>query len=122
MKARTLLELLTLSTNVYMISKDEKFMDALKEMTQKGKEKFTAVAAGFSEDEEEGKLMERFMHKAHEAKEELEHKIGEIVEKTYRKMNIAHTNEIRDLNASIEVLRKELAQAEGRIGILEAQK
>ncbi len=122
MKAKTLLELLTLSTNVYMISKDEKFMNTLKEMTQKGREKFAAVAAGFSENEEEGKMMERFFHKAHEAKEELEQKIGEIVEKTYHKMNIAHTHEIQELNATIEVLTKELAQAEGRIGILESQK
>jgi len=122
MKAKTLIELLTLSTNIYMISKDEKFMANLKEMTEKGKEKVSAFAHEFSGEDEEGKLLEKFMQKAHEAKEELEHKIGQVAEKIYEKMNIAHTSQIAALNADIELLKKELSLAEARIVSLETQK
>lgn len=37
MKAKTVIELLTLSTNLYMISKDDEHMKNLSELTKKGK-------------------------------------------------------------------------------------
>lgn len=121
MKAKTLIELLTLSTNIYMITKDEKFMNNLKEMTEKGKEKVAAFAGEFMDDDEE-KLMDKLRHKAHEAKEELENKIGEMVEKAYAKMNIAHTHQVESLEAKIESMKRELALAEARIITLEYNK
>ena len=122
MKAKTLIELLTLSTNIYMISKDEKFMNNLKEMAEKGKEKVTAFAGEFTGDEDEEKLIQKFMHKAHQAKEELEHKMGEVAERVYAKMNIAHTDQVKSLESSISQLKKELSLAEARIAKLEAPK
>jgi len=122
MKARTLLELLTLSTNVYMISKDEKFMSNLREMAGKGKEKVAAMAAEFTGHDDEEKLMEKFFHKAQEAKEELDHKISEVAEKIYAKMNIAHRQELVSLRVDLEKTKKELALAEGRIIALETRK
>jgi polyhydroxyalkanoate synthesis regulator phasin len=121
MKAKTLIELLTLSTNIYMISKDEKFMNNLKEMTDKGREKVSAIANEWMDDDEE-KLLDKLMHKAHEAKEELEHKIGEVAEKVYAKMNIAHTQQVTALEEQLDAVKRELALAEARIITLESNK
>lgn len=121
MKAKTLIELLTLSTNIYMITKDEKFMNNLKEMSEKGKEKVSAFADEWMEDDEE-KLLEKLTRKAHEAKEELENKISEVAEKVYAKMNIAHTHQVDALEAELNSVRRELALAEARILTLETNK
>ena len=118
MRAKTLLELMTLSTNLYMIAKDEKVMNAISEMSAKGREKFE----GFMEElngEDEKSLSEKLMLKAAQAKGELEQKIEEMVIKLYDKMNIAHTQLIADLQTQIESLKKELALAEARIVSLE---
>jgi len=122
MKAKTLIELLTLSTNIYMITKDEKFMNNLKEMAEKGREKVSGFAEEFAGHDDEGKLMDKLMDKAREAKEELEHKMGEVAEKLYHKMNIAHTSRVELLESKIHTLEKELALAESRIVSLECKK
>lgn len=122
MRAKTFIDLLTLSTNLYMISKDEKFMNNLKEMAEKGKEKVSAFAGEFTAHHDEESLIERIKEKANEAREELENKIGEVAEKIYHKMNIAHTKQIEQLEGEIANLKRELALAEGRIVLLETKK
>jgi hypothetical protein len=129
MKAKTLLELLTLSTNVYMISKDEKFMENLKEMTEKGKAKLASMHAeckcgqgGECKENGEEKLIEKFMHKAHQAKEELEEKIEDVAKKVYDKINIAHAGHVKKLEEQLEMLKKELAVAGERIANMETHK
>lgn len=120
MRAKTLIELLTLSTNIYMISKDEEFMHNLAEMAEKGKQKAHDLKEKiFSEDESEETMIHKFLEKAKQAKEEMEHKMGEIAEGVYAKMKIAHTNEITKLNDELESLKRELALAEARIVHLE---
>jgi polyhydroxyalkanoate synthesis regulator phasin len=120
MKAKTLIELLTLSTNIYMITKDEKLMNNLSEMTQKGKAKLGELIDEFGgENESEEKLMEKLMHKAHQAKEEFEHKMEEVARKVYDKVNIAHTDQIKDLETRIEQLRGKLSMAEDRLALVE---
>ena len=114
MKAKTLIELLTLSTNIYMITKDEKFMETLHEMTEKGKTKMAEIKDTLINADDEEKLMNKLVHKANQAKEELEHKIEETAAKVYAKMNIAHTDQIKDLSDKIEFLKKELALVEAK--------
>ena len=124
MKAKTLVELLTLSTNLYMISKDEEFMENFSEMTKKGKKKVNDLIDEFSDGQEdsEEKLIHKFLHKAKQAKEELEKRIEEVASKVYEKMHIAHTDEVKRLSTEIETLKRELALAEARILHLEEKK
>ena len=123
MKAKTLIELLTLSTNVYMITKDEKMMNNLSEMTQKGKAKLSELVEEFSgDDENEEKLMEKLLHKAQQAKEELEHKMEEVVRKVYDKVNIAHVDQVKSLEETIENLKKQLILTEARLAKIETPK
>lgn len=124
MRPKTLIELLTLSTNLYMISKDEEFMQNFSEMMKKGKKKAEDLFDEFSDEGEEGeeRLFQKFMHKAQKAKEELEKKIEETAVKVYGKMHIAHTDEIKKLSDEIERLKREMAMAEARIVNLEPKK
>ncbi len=121
MKAKTILELMTLSTNLYMITKDEKLMNKISEMGAKGKEKLDDLIEGLEGDDEQ-KLSEKIMEKAIQAKEELEHRIGEVVVKLYDKMNIAHTAQVEKLTKQIDSLKDELVLAEARIIKLESQR
>lgn len=121
MRAKTLLELMTLSTNLYMIAKDEEFMKRISEMSTKGREKLEDFLEEMN-GEDEKSLSEKLLLKASQAKEELEQKIGEMVVKLYDKMNIAHTEQIKELRTQIESLKKEIALAEARIVSLETNK
>lgn len=121
MRAKTLVELLTLSTNLYMISKDEEFMQNLSEMLKKGKQKAEDILDEFSGEEEEGeeKLVQKLLHKAKKAKEELEKRIEDTAVKVYDKMHIAHADEVKRLAEEIDKLKRDLALAEARLINLE---
>lgn len=121
MRAKTLVELLTLTTNLYMISKDEKFMESLSEMMKKGKKKAEDILDEFSDQGEgdEETLIQKFLQGAQKAKEDLEKKIEETAVKVYGKMHIAHTNDVKNLSEEIERLKRELSLAEARIVRLE---
>src|SRR3974377_519011 len=117
MRAKTLIELLTLSTNLYMISKDEEFMENLSEMTKKGKQKIEDLLGEFSEEGEdsEDKLIRKLLSKTKQVKEDMEKVIEEAVVRIYKKMHIAHTDQVKKLNEDIDFLKKQLALAESRI-------
>jgi len=119
MRARTLLELFSLSTNLYMIAKDKEFFERLGKMADKGKE----YVDEFAEEDEEGEtqIIAKLVEKATQAKEEIEKKMEEVAVKVYGKMHIAHTDDIKKLEEQIADLRKELALAEVRILHLEDQ-
>lgn len=120
MKTKTLLELLTLSSNIYLIAKDEDFWKRLEEMAEKGKKTFNKVAGEFADKEgEEHSILEKLIEKAKQAREELEQKMEEVAVKAYKKMHIAHTDEIKKLETEIEQLRKQLGLAEARISSVE---
>ena len=69
----------------------------------------------------EVEFIERLMMKAHDAKEELEDKIGEMVAVFYDKMNIAHVDKVKELELKIDQLSKDLALAEARINHIESK-
>ncbi len=118
MKAKTLIQLLSLSTSLYMISKDEELMSKISEITNKGKDKLNDWYDDFSEDSEE-QLTDKIVRTARQAKEELDKKIEEAVVKMYEKMHIAHTSDVKELQLQLENVTKELALAGKRIAILE---
>lgn len=121
MKPKTLVELLTLSTNLYMISRDEKLMESLSEMTKKGKQKINDVMDEFSgmSGEDENMLIQNFLYKAKEVKDDIAIKMEEVVVKVYENLRIAHTDEVKSLNDKIDLVKRELALAEARIINLE---
>lgn len=122
MKARTLVELLTLSSNLYMMSKDKELMEKLHAMTEKGKEKINDfMKSEKDEDGNEVEFLQKIANKAHDVKEELEKKIGEMVAEFYEKVNIAHTDEIKKLHVKIDDLSKTVALLEARLNRYETK-
>lgn len=121
MRTKTFLELLTLSSNLYLIAKDTNALEKIHEYTEMGKDKINAFAKEKIVDSEGNELefVDKMVLKMHEAKEELENKIGEVVETMYEKMRIAHTNQINEMHDKIEALTKELSLAKSRIDVLE---
>lgn len=134
MRLKTIIELLTLSTSLYTISKDEKLMKNLESFFLNGKNSINDLLKEYSKneygeyddtiisDDNENQLIHQFLLKAKVAKEELETKMEEVAEKIYAKMHITHTNETQELKTAIEKLKTELALAEARIVQLENNK
>jgi len=112
MKARTLIELLTLSSNLYVIAKDKEFFEKLKSYAEKGQEKYDEFM--HEEGDEGDDLLHKLLHKAQEAKEELERKMEEVAVSVYKKMRIAHTDQVEALHTEIDLLRRQLNLAEAR--------
>jgi hypothetical protein len=123
MKAKTFLELVALSANLYSISKETNLMDKLKDLSEDGKDKINSFMSEkvLDENGNEIEFMDRLMLKAQEAKDELEQKIGEMVATFYEKVNIAHVDKIKELEEKIELIKRELALAEARISHLESK-
>ncbi len=121
MKAKTLLELVTLSSTLYTISKETHLMEKLTALSEQGKDKINDFMGEKLVDENgnEVEFLDKLVLKAHEAKEELEVKIGEMVAAFYEKVNIAHTDQIKGMAIKLEELEKALALAEARINHLE---
>ena len=121
MKAKTFLELVTLSANLYTISKDTHLMDRLKDVSDKGKDSINEFMKEkvLDENGNEVEFIDRLVMKAHEAKLELEDKIGEMVASFYEKVNIAHVDKVKELEEKIDLLNKALALAEARLNHLE---
>jgi polyhydroxyalkanoate synthesis regulator phasin len=61
------------------------------------------------------------LQKATELREDLEQKISQVVAELYEKLNIAHTDQIGQLEEKIASLSKDLALAESRIHHLESK-
>lgn len=121
MKSKTLLELLTLSSNLYLIAKDKDLLTKLSEMAEKGKKKVDEVMEEFSEDEDHEGFIEKLIFKAQQAKEELDRKMEEVAVTVYKKMNIAHTDDLTILHEKIDKLNNELELAKLRIANLEGR-
>lgn len=123
MKTKTFLELMTLSSNLYVIAKDTNALEKIHEYSQKGKEALNNFANERITDSEGNELdfVDKMVVKLHEAKEELENKIEKVVEATYEKMHVAHTNQIKELEERIETLSKELSLATAKIKQLESK-
>jgi polyhydroxyalkanoate synthesis regulator phasin len=121
MKGKTLLELVTLSSTLYTISKETHLMEKLTALSEQGKDKINEFMKEslVDADGNEIEFMDKLVLKAHQAKEELETKIGEMVASFYEKINIAHTDQLKGMEMRIDQLSKDLALAEARINHLE---
>jgi len=122
MKTKTILELLTLSSSIYVLARDSHFLDKINEFSEKGKENINKVMSEQQLDANGNELefMDKIILKTHELKEELNEKIEELVSKFYKKINVAHIDEINALKEKIEKLDKAIALLEARLNKLEA--
>lgn len=123
MRTKTFLELLTLSSNLYVIAKDTEALEKIHALSEKGKDAINNFVSEKVTDADGNELefVQKMMVKMHQAKEELENKIGEVVESTYKKMNIAHTNELKSMSDKIDALTKELSLTQSRLAKLEGK-
>ncbi len=121
MKAKTFLELASLSTALYTISKDAKLMEKLEALSETGKEKINHFMKDVVIDEngKEMEFLDRLALKAQETKDDLETKIGEMAAAFYTKINVAHTDKILLLQNKLDQLQKDVSLVEARINQLE---
>lgn len=122
MKTKTILELLTLSSSIYVLARDHNFLEKINEFSEKSKENINKAMSEPQLDENGNELefMDKIILKTHELKEELYEKIEELVTKLYKKINVAHLDEIKALNEKIEKLENALTLLEARLNKLEA--
>ena len=122
MKTKTILELLTLSSSIYFLARDTHFLDKINELSEKGKENINRVMSESELDENgnEIEFVDKIILKTNELREELNDKIEELVAKFYKKIQVAHLDEIKALNEKIEKLDKMVALLEARLNKLEA--
>lgn len=121
MKAKTFLELASLSTALYTISKDAKLMEKLEALSETGKEKINHFMKDVVIDEngKEMEFLDRLALKAQETKDDLETKIGEMAAAFYAKINVAHTDKILLLQIKLDQLQKDVSLVEARLNQLE---
>ena len=124
MKTKTLLELLTLSSSLYFIAKDTHLIDRFNEMSGKEKDSLNNFISEtqFDEDGNELEFIDKVILKTTQAKEELEEKIEELIVKFYKKVNIAHMDEIKALTVKLEKADRAIALLEARLNKLESKK
>jgi polyhydroxyalkanoate synthesis regulator phasin len=122
MKTKTILELLTLSSSLYYIAKDTQFLEKINALSEKGKDNINKMMKESTLDENGNELefVDKIILKTHELKEELNEKIEELVVKFYKKINVAHLDEIKGLNEKVEKLNMTVALLEARLNKLEA--
>lgn len=123
MKTKTILELLTLSSSIYVMAKDTELLEKINEYSKKGKDEINKILSESQLDENGNELdfTDKIILKAHELKEELYDKIEERVVKVYKKMNIAHLDEIKAINEKLEKANATIALLEARLNILESK-
>jgi hypothetical protein len=123
MKTKTILELLTLSSSIYVMAKDTELLEKINEYSKKGKDEINKILSESQLDENGNELdfTDKIILKAHELKEELYDKIDERVVKVYKKMNIAHLDEIKAINEKLEKANATIALLEARLNILESK-
>jgi polyhydroxyalkanoate synthesis regulator phasin len=123
MKTKTILELLTLSSSIYVLAKDTNLLDRINEYSEKGKDSINKILSESQLDENGNELefADKIILKTHELKEELYEKIEELVAQFYKKINVAHTDEIKTLKENLEQYNASIALLEARLNILEAK-
>lgn len=123
MKAKSIIELLTLSSNLYLIAQDKEVMEHLTKLAKKGKDKLDhMMESPDGEGTEDTELLQKIINKAKVVREELEEKVEEIATKVYKKMHIAHTDDIKMLQAKIEALENRINLMEAHVLNLEGKK
>lgn len=122
MKTKTLLEYLTLSSSIYVLARDTKLLEKLQEYSEKSKENINNLMADTPLDENGNELefLDKLALKTRELKDELDEKIEELVIKFYKKIKVAHLDEIKALNEKIEKLERTTALLEARMNRIKA--
>lgn len=123
MKTKTIIELLTLSSSIYVLVKDTELIDRINEFSEKGKDGINKIFEKSQLDENGNELefADKIILKTNELKEELYKKIEELVAQFYKKINVAHLDEIKALNENLEKSSASIALLEARINVLEAK-
>lgn len=123
MKTKTIVELLTLSSSIYFLAKDHQLLERIKEFSEKGQGEINKIISESQLDENGNELefVDKVILKTHELKEELDEKIEELVIKFYKKINVAHLDEIKALNEKVEKADMSIALLEARLNRLEAK-
>uniref|UniRef100_UPI002633C3C3 hypothetical protein n=1 Tax=uncultured Lutibacter sp. TaxID=437739 RepID=UPI002633C3C3 len=123
MKTKTILELLTLSSSMYFLAKESELFERIKELSEKGKDEINKIVSESQLDENGNELefVDKIILKTHELKEELDEKIEDLVIKFYKKINVAHLDEIKALNEKLEKADMAIALLEARLNKLEAK-
>lgn len=122
MKTKTILELLTLSSSLYILVKDTQILEKINTLSEKGKDEINKIISESKLDENGNELefIDKLILKIHELKEELNEKIEARVVKFYKKINVAHLDEIKALNEKVEKADMAIALLEARLKKLEA--
>ncbi len=110
MKTKTLIELITLSSSLYVLARDTHALDKLSEWSEDK-----------AKDGNELQLLDKIKRKAEQVKSELEAKVEDVVSKVYKKINIAHLDDIKALQGNLEKADASIALLEARLNKLEAK-
>ena len=123
MKTKTLIELITLSSSLYVLARETHALDKLSEWSEDKIKNVNNIASEsiLDEDGNELGLTDKIKRKADEVKLELETKIEDIVSKVYKKINIAHLHDIKDLQDKLVKADASIALLEARLNKLEAK-
>ncbi|SNR32268.1 hypothetical protein [Lutibacter flavus] len=121
MKTKSIIELLTLSSSLYILARDTELLERIKELSEKGKTEVNKIISESKLDENGNELefADKILLKTHELREELNEKIEELVTKLYKKINIAHVEEVKALNEKLEKADMAIALLEARLNKLE---
>lgn len=121
MKTKTILELLTLSSSLYYLAKDTKFLEKINAFSEKGKDNINKMMSEIQLDENGNELDfgDKIILKTQELREELNEKIEEQIVAFYKKINVAHLDEIKALKIKLEKLETTTALLEARLNKME---
>jgi hypothetical protein len=121
MKNKSIIELLTLSSSLYILARDTELLDRIKELSEKGIDKINKIVSESKLDKNGNELTfaDKVILKTHELKEELNQNLEELVVKFYKKINVAHLEEINALNEKLEKSDMAIALLEARLNKLE---
>lgn len=117
MRTKTIIDLLSLSVSLYMLSKDHDFLKTSAAHTSEGKKRTEEDYRTEEETENSGgdEFLSGILNNAKQLKEDLQRKMDEVAVAVYEKMHIAHTDEIKKLADEIALLRTELALTEAKV-------
>src|ERR1044072_188846 len=115
MRAKSITDLLSLSVNLYLLSKDEEFMKELQGLAEQGKEKTGRLYNVLTGSEEGEEVIDELLEHIALLKKNIAGKADEMVKAVYEKIHIAHSSEISRLMHEIETLKSAAAHMEARL-------
>jgi hypothetical protein len=123
MKTKTLIELITLSSSLYVLGRDTHLFEKLKEYSEREGNDVNGISfkSLWDENGDELELRDKIRLKAEHLKEELDAKIEAVAVKLYRKINLAHLDDIKALQAKLEKTDATIALLEARLNKIEAK-